>query len=80
MNVAKETYLYAPNLPVSQSDIQQIAELINNALLQRSYISDVELRQILEEHCPSVLMNKTGYPIWGLRNALSYLLRERFSF
>ena len=80
VNVAKETYLYAPNLPVSQSDIQQIAELINNALLQRSYISDVELRQILEEHCPSVLMNTTGYPIWGLRNALSYLLRERFSF
>lgn len=80
VNVASEAYLYAPNLPVSESEIHQIAELISHALLQRNYISDVELMQLIEEHCPSVLMNTSDYPIWGLRNALAYLLRERFSF
>lgn len=80
VNVASEAYLYAPNLPVSESEIQQIAELISHALLQCNYISDVELMQLIEEHCPSVLMNTPDYPVWGLRNALAYLLHDRFSF
>lgn len=80
VNVASEAYLYAPNLPVSENEIQQIAELISHALLQRNYISDVELMQLIEEHCPSVLMNTPDYPMWGLRNALAYLLRDKFSF
>lgn len=80
VNVASEAYLYAPNLPVSEKETQQIADLIDHALLQRSYISDVELMQLIEEYCPSVLMNTPDYPMWGLRNALAYLLREKFSF
>lgn len=80
VNVASETYLYAPNLPVSVQEIQKITELIGHALLQRSYISDVELMQLIDEHCPSVLMNTQNYPIRGLRNALAYLFREKFSF
>lgn len=80
VNVASEAYLYAPNLPVSESEVQQIAELISHALLQRNYISDVELMQLIEEHCPSVLMNTPDYPLWGIRNALAYLLRDKFSF
>lgn len=80
VNVAPEAYLYAPNLPVNESEIQQITELISHALLQRNYISDVELMKLIEEHCPSVLMNTPDYPMWGLRNALAYLLRDKFSF
>lgn len=80
VNVASEAYLYAPNLPVSENEIHQIAELISHALLQRSYISDVELMQLIGEHCPSVLMNTPDYPMWGLRNALAYLLSDKFSF
>lgn len=80
VNVASETYLYAPNLPVSEQELQQIAELIRHALLQRSYILDVELMQLIEKHCPSVLMNTSDYPVWGIRNALAYFLREKFVF
>lgn len=80
VNVAPEAYLYAPNLPVSESEIQQIAELISHALLQHNFISDVELMQLIEKHCPSVLMNTSDYPVWGLRDALAYLLRDQFSF
>lgn len=80
VNVAPEAYLYAPNLPVSESEIQQIAELISHALLQHSFISDMELMQLIEKHCPSVRMNTSDYPVWGLRNALAYFLRDQFSF
>lgn len=80
VNVASEAYLYAPNLPVSENEVQQIEELIRHALLQRNYISDVELMQLIEIHCPSVLMNTPDYSVWGLRNALAYLLHDKFSF
>ncbi len=80
VNVASEAYLYAPNLPVSESEIQQIAKLISHALLQHKYISDVELMQLIEIHYPSVLLNTPDYPVWGLRNALAYLLHDKFSF
>lgn len=80
VSIAPETCLYAENLPVSEKEIGQIAELIHDALLQRSYISDVELMQLIEENCPSVIMNTLDYPIRGRRNALAYFLQDKFSF
>ncbi len=80
VNVDTETYFYTPNLPVSEVELQKIAELIHKSLLQRSYISDVELTDLIEEHLPSVIVNTADYPMWGRRNALAYLLRDKFSF
>ena len=80
VNVAPESYFFAANLPASDAEIQKIAELIDSTLLQRSYISDVELIHLIEKHCPSVIMNTSEYPTWGLRNVLAYILRDRFSF
>lgn len=80
VKVASEAYLYAPNLPVSEEEIQQITELISHELLQHSYITDKELKELIDEHCPSVFMNTQGYPLWGIRNAFAYLLRDKFSF
>lgn len=80
VNVAPEAYLYARNLPVSEGELQKISEIIYDSLLQRDYISDTELMQLLEEHCPSVMMNTQEYPTWGLRNALAYLLKDKFAF
>lgn len=80
VNVAPESYFFATNLPASDAEIQKIAELIHSTLLQRSYISDVELIHLIEKHCPSVIMNTSEYPTWGLRNVLAYILRDRFSF
>lgn len=80
VNVAAETYFYAPNLPISEVELQCIAELISNTLLQRSYISDVELTEQIEKNVPSVIVNTSEYSMWGRRNALAYLLRDKFSF
>ena len=80
VNVAQETYYYAPNLPVNVSELMQIADLINNALLQKRFVSGPELYELIQNHCPSVAINTADFTSWGLRNALGYLLRDRFNF
>ena len=80
VNVAQETYFYAPNLPVSTLEIEEIANLIHGQLSQKEFITDEELRGLIRDNCPSVAINTESFLTWGLRNALGYLLRERFSF
>lgn len=80
VNVAKETYFYAFNLPVSTDELEQIAGLIQDQLSQKSFITDDELREMIKGNCPSVAINTESFTTWGLRNALAVLLRNRFSF
>lgn len=80
VNVAQETYFYAPNLPVSADELNQIAKLIHSQLQQKSFITDNELRGLIEQHCPSVAINTADFSTWGLRNALAVLLGDSFSF
>ena len=80
VNVALETYFYAPNLPVSAEELEQIATLIHGQLEQKSYIVDTELRDMINQHCPSIAINTASFSTWGLRNALGVLLGDRFSF
>ena len=80
VNVAQGTYFYASNLPVNTMEIEEIANLIHGQLSQKEFITDEELRGIIRDNCPSVAINTESFLTWGLRNALGYLLRERFSF
>lgn len=80
VNVAQETYFYAPNLPVNAEELNQIASLIHGRLQQKSFITDSELRELIVANCPSVAINTEEYSTWGLRNALAVLLGNRFSF
>ena len=80
VNVAQETYFYAPNLPISASELKVIIELIHNQLQQKSFITDKELRCLIQKYCPSVAINTESFTTWGLRNALSVLLSDSFSF
>jgi len=77
---ARKTYFYAPNLPVSENELEQIIAVIATELENRSYISDVDLYDLLEEKCPMVLVNTADFSPVGLRNVLGYLLREEFTF
>lgn len=80
VNVAQEAYFYAPNLPISAEELKAIIELIHGELLQTSFISGADLIELIQRHCPSVVINTDGFPAWGLRNALGYLLRDHFAF
>lgn len=80
VNVAPETYFYAPNLPVSSVEVQQLISVIQTELEYRGHITDVELMDLIQEKCPTVALNTDGYTTYGLRNCLGYILRDQFAF
>lgn len=80
VNVAAETYFYAPNLPVGADEIAHLSSVMHEELSYHSYITDAKLMQLIEEKCPSIAINTDGYTIYGLRNCLGYILRDQFSF
>lgn len=80
VNVAAETYFYAPNLPVSEDELEHLSLLMNEELSYYSYITDVQLTQLIAEKCPSIAINTDGYTTYGLRNCLGYILRDQFAF
>ena len=80
VNVAAETYFYAPNLPVSAVELAYLSSLMNEELSYHSYITDVRLMQLIAEKCPSIAINTDGYTTYGLRNCIGYILRDQFAF
>ena len=80
VNVAAETYFYAPNLPVSADELAYLVSLIQEELNQHNYMTDVRLMQLIAEKCPSIAINTDGYTTYGLRNCLGYILRDQFAF
>lgn len=80
INVAQETYMHINHFPISADELKRISELINGQLSQRSFITDAELRELIEKNCPSVAINTESYSARGLRGALSVLLKDQFSF
>lgn len=80
VNVAAETYFYAPNLPVSANELMQLSSIISDELSYHSHITDVQLMQLIEEKCPSIAINTDSYTTYGLRNCLGYIFRDQFSF
>ena len=79
-NVAQETYLYVRNLPISSEELSHIAERIHDRLTQKSFLTDVEIREMIEDHFPSVAIDTENFSTWGLRNCLAVLLQDQFSF
>ena len=80
INVAQETYMHINHFPISADELKRISELISGQLSQRSFITDAELRELIEKNCPSVAINTESYSARGLRGALSVLLKDQFSF
>lgn len=80
VNVANGTYFYAPNLPISTQELQSLVLSIQRELSYKNYISDVELRNLLQQNCPGAAIDTASYTTFGLRNCLGYLLKEHFSF
>ena len=80
VQVEQETYFYSMNLPISQDEITEVNRLIHQALEHRSYITDVELRQLIDDNCPGIAINTSELTTYGLRNCLGYILRDAYSF
>lgn len=80
VNVAPETYFYAPNLPISEEEQTQLVAQIQKELQEHSHMTDVRLRSLIQEKCSSIAINTADYTTYGLRNCLGYILQEHFAF
>lgn len=80
VNVAPETWFYAPNIPINAEELSKLIALIQTELDNRSYITDVELISIINAKLPSIAVNTENFTVYGLRNCLGYILHDYFSF
>ena len=80
VNVAQETYFYAENLPMTEEELQDVEELIRGELQQKSYLTDGELRALIQERYPAIAINTEQFTTYGLRDCLKKRLKGRFSF
>ena len=80
VKVAPETYFYAPNFPISEKDVVEITQAVKRELEYKPYITDIELREIVNVHCPMVSLDTADFTTYGFRNCLGYFLRDSFSF
>lgn len=76
VNVQKEYYYYAPNLPVGRSDKVRIRENLKALLVIQDTLTEIELLNIVLQECPN-LLSEVSFLSWrGLRNSLLYLFND----
>ncbi|MCY1714914.1 hypothetical protein [Caproiciproducens galactitolivorans] len=80
VNVDMETYFFAPNLPISTEEMERLIRAMNIEIEQRGFLVAQDLRKLLNSYCPSAAIDTADMKDYGLRNTLSYLLRDRFTF
>ena len=68
------------DVAINQEEITEVNWLIHRALEHRTYITDVELRQLIDENCPGIAINTAEFTTYGLRNCLGYILHDSYSF
>ena len=78
--VQQETYFYAPNFPISSRDLTALKRAMRRRVEDKGYIVASGLRQLLQENCPGTATDTAGWPDWGIRNVMAWLLREDFDF
>ena len=78
--VDTETYFYAPHFPISQAELETLSRAMGREIKRRGFLTARNLRELLEENCPSVSIDAAAFKDYGLRNALGVLLRDRFTF
>ena len=79
VNVDRETYMYAPNLPVSPEELEKLKAAMRRKIEDEGFLVAQDLRQLLEANCPAAAIDTAGMKDFGLRNALCAILREDFT-
>lgn len=80
VNVDRETYFYAPNIPVTPEEMATIRRAMRQEIEQSGYMVAKRLVELIQQKCPSAAINLTDFKDWGLRNIFGYVLREEFTF
>ena len=77
--VAAETYFYALNLPVDETELHKISSLIQPEIDFHGYITHDNMMRLIKEKYPMIAMNLESLNIYCIRNSLGYLLGNQFT-
>lgn len=75
---AKDLYFYGPNVTLSDTEKQRLRDALLEDIAQRQFITNVRLREILEESCPGVAMDMSSLDDALLRKVLAMLYPADF--
>lgn len=75
---AKDMYFYVPNISLSDPEKQRLRDALLEDMTQRQFITNVRLREILEESCPGVAMDMSSLDDALLRKVLAMLYPADF--
>lgn len=75
---AKDLYFYGPNVTLSDTEKQRLHDALLEDIAQKQFITNVRLRDILEESCPGVAMDMSSLDDALLRKVLAMLYPADF--
>ena len=75
---AKDLYFYGPNVTLSDTEKQRLRDALLEDIAQKQFITNVRLRDILEESCPGVAMDMSSLDDALLRKILAMLYPADF--
>lgn len=75
-----ETYMYAPNFPVSSAELQHLVKVMKSRINEKGFLVAKDIAQLISDKCPTLAINTDGYKDWAYRNILKYLLKDYFEF
>ena len=68
-----ETYLYAPNFPASAAELEQLSHAMQEKIDLKGFLVAKDIAEIVNEDCPAISINTSGYKDWAYRNVLKYI-------
>ena len=80
VNNGKSHYFHVNVVHLSEEEIENIADLIRESISDKLFLSGNELIEIIHARYPFIIENNLPISAMGMRGALKYHLKERFSF
>lgn len=78
VKVNKDMYFYAENMDITYSDKSYLIEVIKKYLDEYKFLTAGGLVNLINEECPSILTGTSKFSNIGIRNVISYILRNEF--
>lgn len=80
VNVDKQTYYYAPNLPITSDELLTLKTAMHRLLAQKAFLVAKDFPALLQEAAPAAAINTIEFKDWALRNIFGVLLNDEFDF
>ena len=76
----KGSYFHADIIDLTEEEIRNITNIIEESINNKGYISGKEMYNKIKENCLSGYEKMSAFSESGIRNAIAYKLREKFSY